>query len=184
MLYKRSTTSCVCITIKEDNSFVSRFNHNRPANVLTAVATMGNKSSVKPRTGAKHSHPVDHGNLITNMVRFRDDDILSKYIIVRKIGEGSIGSIAQAKVRPDKIGGSALKSHNSGMRGCFGFLCNSRKATLLDSEPTEKRNSEVFFAVKTIMVNRIKPEYIEELRNEIDILRTLDHPNIVKVSST
>ena len=149
---------------------------------------MGNaKSSVKPRRGAKHGHPVSDGNLITNMVRFRDDDILNKYIIVRKIGEGSIGAISQAKVRPDKIGGSALRSHKGGgMLGCFGLLCKSRNTSLAGdaSESTGKRNSEVFYAVKTIMVNRIKPEHIEELRNEIDILRTLDHPNIVKVSST
>lgn len=145
---------------------------------------MGNaKSSVKSHKGAsKNSHPVHDGNLITNMVRFRHEDILSKYILVRKIGEGSIGSISQAKVRPDKIGGSALKSHHGGIRGCFGLCYKSTDTTL--SHSSAKRNSEVFYAVKTIMVNRIKPEYIEELRNEIDILRTLDHPNIVKVSST
>jgi len=34
--------------------------------------------------------------------------------------------------------------------------------------------------VKTIHEDRITPEFIDELKNEIDILKTLDHPNIVK----
>ena len=34
------------------------------------------------------------------------------------------------------------------------------------------------------MISRISPDFIEELRNEIAILKTLDHPNIVKLFET
>jgi serine/threonine protein kinase len=36
------------------------------------------------------------------------------------------------------------------------------------------------YALKSIQLDRISPLFLKELENEIDILRTLDHPNIVK----
>lgn len=36
-------------------------------------------------------------------------------------------------------------------------------------------------AMKTIRLNRMDPDKIKELRGEIDIMKTLDHPNIVKL---
>jgi calcium-dependent protein kinase len=41
------------------------------------------------------------------------------------------------------------------------------------------RHSEDY-ALKSIQLRLIERKYLEELRNEIDVLRSLDHPNIVK----
>lgn len=121
-------------------------------------------------------------NLNTNMLRHRNDDVMQKYEIVRKIGEGSMGSISKAKIRDDRIGGSAYKSRRARLCGCFGFILKSRK--YLTSDPTSmregRRDGEIYYALKTIVMSRISPAFIDELRNEIDILKGLDHPNIVK----
>ena len=36
------------------------------------------------------------------------------------------------------------------------------------------------YALKSIQLRLVERKYLDELRNEINVLRTLDHPNIVK----
>jgi serine/threonine protein kinase len=46
-------------------------------------------------------------------------------------------------------------------------------------------NYEVLYAMKSIHLNRVTdPEFVEELKNEIEILRQLDHPHIVRAIET
>ena len=117
------------------------------------------------------------------MLRFRTDDVMEKYVIERKIGEGSMGAISKARIRGDKIGGSAYKSQGLRLCGCFGFFIKSREKMTSDPNSMRegRRDGEIYYALKTIVMSRISPEFVNELRNEIDILKGLDHPNIVKV---
>jgi serine/threonine protein kinase len=94
-----------------------------------------------------------------------------------------MGAISKANIREEKIGGSAYTTEEDVTCGCFGFCVSSPKSKASNVPDSRRRESEVFYALKTIMINRISPEFIEELRNEIDILQHMDHPNIVKVSS-
>lgn len=43
-----------------------------------------------------------------------------------------------------------------------------------------KKDTNQIYALKTIQLNRINKEMRDELRNEIDILMGLDHPNIIR----
>ena len=117
------------------------------------------------------------------ILRFRTDDVMEKYEVVRKIGEGSMGAISKAKIRDDKIGGSAYKSQRFRLCGCFGFFIKSKKSMISNPKSIRegRRDGEIYYALKTIVMSRISPEFVNELRNEIDILKGLDHPNIVKV---
>lgn len=36
------------------------------------------------------------------------------------------------------------------------------------------------YAIKSIQLSLVQQSYLDELRNEIEVLRSLDHPNIVK----
>mmetsp|Transcript_13686 Transcript_13686/g.19991 ORF Transcript_13686/g.19991 Transcript_13686/m.19991 type:complete len:523 (+) Transcript_13686:87-1655(+) len=49
-------------------------------------------------------------------------------------------------------------------------------------QSTNKADSS--YALKSIVLSRISKEFLDELRNEIDILKHLDHPNIVKAYET
>ena len=40
------------------------------------------------------------------------------------------------------------------------------------------------YAMKMVNMNRVDPMQLEELRNEIELLRGLDHPNIIRLYST
>lgn len=48
------------------------------------------------------------------------------------------------------------------------------------SDSSERRKVENVYALKSIQLDRVKPMFVEELRNEIEILKSTDHPNIVK----
>uniref|UniRef100_A0A7S3XSE4 non-specific serine/threonine protein kinase n=1 Tax=Heterosigma akashiwo TaxID=2829 RepID=A0A7S3XSE4_HETAK len=44
----------------------------------------------------------------------------------------------------------------------------------------KKKSNGQMYALKTIQLSRISPAFLAELRNEIDLLRSLDHPNIIR----
>jgi serine/threonine protein kinase len=133
---------------------------------------------------SNHSHG---SNMSAYRVRRRSDDFLEKYVIVKHIGEGSMGFISKAKIKSSKIGGSAYHGQEHSLIdgcGCFGFMgwFKRKYQTTRYSTAREGRvEGEIYYALKTILMSRICPEFIDELRNEIEILKELDHPNIVKV---
>lgn len=105
-----------------------------------------------------------------------EEDVFDKYEIERVLGSGSMGEVASVRVRTHKIGGSAFITKK---RGLFGrvFKLQQRIGHLDDNE----RTSEHEYALKSIILDRVSPTFIKELQNEINILRSLDHPNIVKL---
>lgn len=94
------------------------------------------------------------------------------YTIRQAIGEGSMGSISlvqKKKIKRDR-------SHDNA-----NILSRIRKKQHEEPETNDKiiKNNE--YAMKSIQMGLVSSEeMIEEMRNEIDILRNLDHPNIVK----
>jgi serine/threonine protein kinase len=54
------------------------------------------------------------------------------------------------------------------------------KQTSNISDTSERRKVENVYALKSIQLDRVKPLFVEELKNEIAILKSTDHPNIVK----
>jgi calcium-dependent protein kinase len=112
---------------------------------------------------------VASGSMHSNMLRqMKGDDVFKKYKSLEVLGSGSMGFVAKAKIRRNKVGGSAFKKK--------GFIIKkSSNGTL-----SERRQEEVLYALKSIILDKVSPLFLEELRNEISILRGLDHPNIIK----
>jgi serine/threonine protein kinase len=102
------------------------------------------------------------------MLRMLSDDVFKKYKLIDVIGHGSMGYIAKAKIRTEKVGGSAVPDKK-------GFLKKKKGEGI-----NELRTSEVRYALKSIQVDRVSDNFKKELRNEIDILKVLDHPNIIR----
>ena len=124
-------------------------------------------------------------SLKSRMIRERDEnvDVWKFYKEHGRIGEGSIGNVSLVTRRRGTEGGSAYNAvQQSGVDvGCGGvFSCwpTTRKKKArprrLTSTPRE------IFALKSIHLRLLKKENLDELRNEIAILKALDHPNIVK----
>ena len=111
-------------------------------------------------------------SLHSGMLRERNDKVLDKYEVVKRLGEGSMGSVSMVRVKDSARGGSAFKHKKKGLFGIVRTSVNGRIA--------EKRALHVDYALKTIIMSRVSPEFIEELKNEIALLKQMDHPNIVK----
>ena len=127
-----------------------------------------------PKDGDSSTDSVPTGSLNTNMLRELVGNVEKKYEIVKTIGEGSMGAISKARVREGKIGGSAYKDEQ-GDKGIMSkvFKVGEEKNMI---PLGDRRENEVFYALKTIQLARISESFIEELRNEIDILKSMDHP--------
>jgi serine/threonine protein kinase len=109
--------------------------------------------------------------------------------------------VTKVKIRDECVGGSAFNAPKSPRKGhpilnSFRdmFRGSSKKSSpkpsksvkqQLQNNGTDGSNSTSthepqVFALKSIQLDRISPLFLKELENEIDILRTMDHPNIVK----
>eukprot|EP00565_Helicotheca_tamesis_P003993 CAMPEP_0185729834 /NCGR_PEP_ID=MMETSP1171-20130828/7480_1 /TAXON_ID=374046 /ORGANISM="Helicotheca tamensis, Strain CCMP826" /LENGTH=520 /DNA_ID=CAMNT_0028398761 /DNA_START=128 /DNA_END=1690 /DNA_ORIENTATION=+ len=98
---------------------------------------------------------------------------LDKYYKVEKtlVGEGSMGAVSIVKKKQATAGGSAYNGseHKKGIFKMFG----SKRGDIV-SDVDER------YAMKSIRLGYVTDDFLDELRNEIIILRSLDHPNIVK----
>lgn len=139
----------------------------------------------------------DNSGLANHLIRWRQVNVWDYYVEECLLGEGSIGKISLVHRRRGTEGGSAYISGRSKMgqtngkkedggnvvRCCGGFFGRFLpKKTPPGIEKTStgpSRHSEKF-ALKSIQLRLVEKKYLEELRNEIDVLRDLDHPNVVK----
>eukprot|EP00551_Chaetoceros_affinis_P005609 CAMPEP_0203673750 /NCGR_PEP_ID=MMETSP0090-20130426/13623_1 /ASSEMBLY_ACC=CAM_ASM_001088 /TAXON_ID=426623 /ORGANISM="Chaetoceros affinis, Strain CCMP159" /LENGTH=524 /DNA_ID=CAMNT_0050539461 /DNA_START=225 /DNA_END=1799 /DNA_ORIENTATION=+ len=101
-------------------------------------------------------------------------DVSKYYEVLKVLGEGSMGSVACARKRKEYVGGSAYTKRK---RGWFGRVVEEREDAPL--EVIGDSNMKLY-ALKSIILSRVSDEFMDELRNEISILQSLDHPNIVK----
>ena len=101
-------------------------------------------------------------------------DVSKYYNVLKVLGEGSMGSVSLAQKKREFVGGSAYTEKK---KAWFGRVVEKRKDAPL--EVIHDANSKLY-ALKSIILSRVSDEFIDELRNEISILQSLDHPNIVK----
>ena len=107
--------------------------------------------------------PVEHSlrKLMTRDVKQRD--LLDFYEKLEVLGVGSMGSVTKVQKKTT---------------GAEGFARRRRKLEAAKPYPVQ-------YALKTILLDRVSdPVFIAELRNEIEVLKSCDHPNIVKAIET
>jgi serine/threonine protein kinase len=132
-----------------------------------------------------------NSGLATHLIRWRQVNVWDYYVEKYLIGEGSIGNVSLVQRRKGTEGGSAYTKQRAkeqncvsvGCRGFFGCFLPKRKPTRIEKTTSGIANPShhsEYYALKSIHLRVVERKYLEELRNEIDILRALDHPNIVK----
>jgi hypothetical protein len=126
--------------------------------------------SSSSKTATSTNSTTTRKNLVFNT---SNRNVHDYYQMVRMLGEGSMGSVACVQKKALAVGGSAYTVRKSGWFG---------KTVLRKKVPDEviDGSNHRYYALKSIIISRVSNEFLDELRNEIDILRTLDHPNIVK----
>ena len=99
-------------------------------------------------------------------------NVYGKYQEIEVLGTGSMGHVARVKVKDGEESTSHYRASNHGKNN---HDMISKKTS---SHISERKNE---YALKSIQLDRVSPAFLDELANEIDILKTLDHPNIVKL---
>lgn len=134
----------------------------------------------KENEGRKPSSKTDHGaSLQRNLVREQHRNFHEVYTVVGTIGEGSISNIYKVMKRENVIGSSSF-STDSGKRRPSLFR-RSRSGSRVKERKTITGK---VYALKEIDITYVREGFVDELRNEVEILRSLDHPNIIKLYET
>ena len=156
-------------------------------------AASSNETTASPEP----SFQVEH-RLRRNMTQdTKNRNVFKYYEPIKVLGVGSMGCVTLVRKKKEAIGGSARTSPRKSQPqcGCFEFRKTDTDrqnfAKLLHSAshshhsiPSD-HDYEVIYALKTIHLNRVSdPKFTAELRNEIDIIKSLDHPNIVRAIET
>lgn len=122
---------------------------------------------------------IGEGRMQTNMMRMMNDDVFDKYKVMEVLGSGSMGFVAKARIRNRALGGSAVrkKSVVDSMLPKAGKGITSKITNMIPGKRSSKitgvREEQALYALKSIQVDRVSELFLEELRNEIEILRGL-----------
>lgn len=120
-----------------------------------------------------------------NLVYERDRRLnwRSIYDVVDNIGRGGFGlcTVYKIKKKEGSIGGS---SHRRNMRRYTSWASLTISNTKMNESYHSWQNQEIFFALKLIDLSLVEPNQIDQLKNEVEILKTLDHTNIIKAYET
>jgi len=109
-----------------------------------------------------------------------------------RIGMGGLCEIYKIQKKDDKIGGSSRPEHVR--RSSFSKLilrnspgAKTARKHYLEAAQLERKPSSghpMFFALKVINLALVREDKIDQLKNEVEILKTLDHKNIIKAYET
>lgn len=119
--------------------------------------------------GEKILHTTNHTSLHQGILRERNLDVYQKYVEQEVLGRGSMGHVARVQVREGTEGGSAFTNSNHG--NDRGHKNPKAPPSSSSSKLSERRHNKVDYALKSIILDRVSPQFVEELKNEIDILK-------------
>lgn len=123
-------------------------------------------------------------SLHENLVRERTGRLQFNriYDVLEEIGHGGLCTIKRIRKKDESIGGSAhkvIKGNSFRRLAPEGFQRGRNKR-----ESKTQSNVEVLFALKVINLVLVKGDKIDQLKNEVEILKSLDHKNIIKAYET
>ena len=139
-------------------------------NCMESETTSSNNSSMTALQLSARSKA--RTNLIHNITCRRVSD---DYEIIHTLGEGSMGCVSLVRKHENAVGGSAYLLK---VRGFFGTTRVQKVTPPLEVTETSMVKC---YALKSIILSRISEDFMDEMKNEIVILKGLDHPNIVRI---
>lgn len=129
---------------------------------------MGNCWGTKEGSTGKNG-TGSHDSMHQGIVRERNLDVYEKYEEGEVLGQGSMGHVAKVQVKEGQEGGSAFNPKKKG-----GFaLKHGNRVKKSTSSLSERRGTKVDYALKSILLDRVSQQFVDELSNEIDILKTM-----------
>jgi serine/threonine protein kinase len=118
-----------------------------------------------------------HENLLRDRTgdgRQRFDQL---YEILEEIGQGGLSIIYKIRKRHHPVGGSA----RSLTRGKSWKRLQPERFNRADKALRPQQHTrDILFALKVIDLSMVQGDKIEQLKNEVEILKMLDHKNIIR----
>ncbi|GAX21469.1 hypothetical protein FisN_10Hh048 [Fistulifera solaris] len=156
--------------------------HSRRSRSLSGSqrSRLGSSERSRERGGLSRTKSVHE-----NLVRERGKKVLIEdvYEVVGKIGHGALCEIYKLQKNKDKIGGSSRPELQRKKVLDFGRFLSYNDTMKLRKEESFQLNP-LYFALKVINLKKVKEDKIDQLKNEIELLRTMDHMNIIKAYET
>ena len=107
-----------------------------------------------------------HGRIIEFSSNVKDC-----YAVQKQIGEGSIGNIYLVQRKMEATPQTTATT-------------TSGEPAVPEQAPPKNTTTTTlgsnFYALKEIDMDLVEPQFLEEMRNEINLLKVIDHPNILK----
>lgn len=154
-----------------------RLDEEPSARKLSPLEAVARSSSTASNWSTSSNGSMSYTHLRSGLTREQvNRDPFDFYEVTKTLGKGSMGSVKLVRKKADKIGGSARRVRDRA-ESWSSYLNTS--ATELN--PSANATRDIEYAMKSIVLSHVNNQtFVDELRNEVDILRTLDHPNIVR----
>ena len=147
---------------------------------------------------SNHAGYSFHENLVRQ--RHGRDRFNEIYEVLEQIGHGGLCTIYRIRKREESIGGFAnMVARSKGRGGAVNKVLHPRKSFKRrggskvqtqtknpnnNNNNSNSNNKEIHFALKVINLALVQEDKIDQLKNEVEILKTLDHKNIIKAYET
>lgn len=188
---------------------VKPYNEIRTTSVGTEETDIG--SSIRSMRSNDSGSAMSSTRLRGNLTRLRRNcDPRTIYDVVQVLGMGSMGNVTKVKKKMEAIGGSARKDVSMPDNFCFqlpliggmfqscmrGNQETSKDPLEISGRSTGSNGSvraitvstapvDLTYAMKSIHLNRLTDQsFVEELKNEVEVLKSLDHPHVVRAIET
>jgi len=194
---KKATTKSTAKGAGKSKTNPATLNNNNNKNNNNKKATHHGRESKIGSSGRS-------GTIHSVIMKEHKHDVYKKYTETEVLGNGSMGHVAKVVVKEGAAGGSAYAGSVGGAMAATKTARNAAKANAafltkksssgsvgLTSCSEINQNDDTYssrsvtqntcYALKSIQLDRVSAAFIDELKNEIDILKTMDHPNIVKL---
>lgn len=152
-----------------NNNGTATNNNTKP---VKSDRTINAKKKSTQHTSSRSNQTSIHGGIL----REQTIDVYKKYEEVEVLGTGSMGHVSKVAVRDQVAGSSTYRKSQSNLDRSPGSNDESD-----DGEGQERKKHKIEYALKSIQLERVTPSFVDELKNEIDILNAMDHPNIIRL---
>mmetsp|Transcript_33167 Transcript_33167/g.65669 ORF Transcript_33167/g.65669 Transcript_33167/m.65669 type:complete len:657 (-) Transcript_33167:67-2037(-) len=174
--------------VRERSGWSSEFDKYYEVERVIGEGSMGSVFVVKRRQETIGGSARAHGEFLgRSSMSIRSGGTLSGFSISPESSLHGLSSLHGGRTVGSSIDGSGHGRSRSlsldSKSGCNTPLAPSspvrtpngspRRISDIDDEPYR-------YALKTIQLNRVSEAFLKELRNEVEILKSLDHPNIVR----
>lgn len=143
----------------------------------------------------QHRSPETATDIQENLVRQQQTNKFNDiYAIVGEpLGTGAISTVRKIRKKESAVGGSSQREfvkrkkrrREQKRRYCLKRIHDKSNNATAEETPNTLRSSDTYYALKEINIDKVQSaRAMQFMRNEVELLKSLDHPSIVRAFET